>query len=410
MKRPENLLGSDNYFHWEFNMRMKLARKGLLIHIIKEVKENEMTDSWRVLDLKAFAIIAQGIEVEHQSKIRNAQAAKHAWDYYNRSNIQNRVALTRRLHEFKMEEGSSMSNHLDRFGELVVAMEAVGDPMNDARQLVILLGSLPAQYDTIVTVIENLALDEVKEKLLKQYDKMQQQEPAEGAFKARQRGGRNNRMNNRHHTGDQKNGKPRKFMGTCHSCGKRGHKQHERHSKKKKGTTDENVFMAHATCERVENGGWLIDSGATSHMSPYHEDFVNYHELRTPIEVTIADGKTVKAAGRGDARVNCDGIKITVSEVLHIPGLDRRLLSVPKLTKKGWVTQFTATECTNSKNKRIAARAPLVSNSYVLSGYQERAMQVEYKEANSKWELYHARRVYEYAARDPGTARDQEAK
>jgi hypothetical protein len=28
-------LVEDKYFHWEFNMRMKLSRKGLLIHIVK---------------------------------------------------------------------------------------------------------------------------------------------------------------------------------------------------------------------------------------------------------------------------------------------------------------------------------------------------------------------------------------
>ncbi|KAE9072101.1 hypothetical protein PF010_g25622 [Phytophthora fragariae] len=29
-------LVEDNYFHWEFNMRMKLSRKGLLVHIKPE--------------------------------------------------------------------------------------------------------------------------------------------------------------------------------------------------------------------------------------------------------------------------------------------------------------------------------------------------------------------------------------
>ncbi|KAJ0389295.1 hypothetical protein P43SY_011789 [Pythium insidiosum] len=140
-------------------MRMTLARKGLVDHIAIVKAENEWNDDWRAKDMKAFAIIAQGIEVEHQSKIRGANTAKQAWDllreYYNRSNLQNRIALTRKLHDFKMEEGSNMASHLDRFGELVVAMEAVGDAMDESRQLVILLGSLPAEYETIVTVIEN---------------------------------------------------------------------------------------------------------------------------------------------------------------------------------------------------------------------------------------------------------------
>lgn len=48
---------------------MTLTCIGLLDHIRTEMKENEMTIEWRVLGEKAYAIIAQGVEVEHQSKI-----------------------------------------------------------------------------------------------------------------------------------------------------------------------------------------------------------------------------------------------------------------------------------------------------------------------------------------------------
>jgi hypothetical protein len=275
-----------------------------------------------------------------------------------------------------MEEGSSMSNHLDRFGELVVAMEAVGDRLDESRQLVILLGSLPAEYETIVSVIENahnVSLDEVKEELLKQYDKLRQQEPAEGAFRARHHGGRNGRTynnnnnnNRREGNSEKKNWRHNKFQVTCYGCGKRGHKKHECRSKQ---DGDEAMFMAHATSEPEEDGNWLIDSGASSHMSPYRDDFVTYQKLKKPIEVKVADGKKVTAAGRGDVRMNFDGVETTVTNVLHIPGLDRRLLSVPKLTNRGWVTQFTAKECSIMKGKRVVARAPLVGNSYVLRGH-----------------------------------------
>jgi gag-polypeptide of LTR copia-type len=69
---------------------------------------------------------------------------------------------------------SSMASHLDRFSDLVLAIEAVRDEIDTSRQLVILLGSLPADYETIVIENSNgLSLDEVKEKLLKQYENLQ---------------------------------------------------------------------------------------------------------------------------------------------------------------------------------------------------------------------------------------------
>ncbi|ETM37391.1 hypothetical protein L914_16047 [Phytophthora nicotianae] len=114
-KRAEVLRGSGNYFHWEYNMRMTLARKGLLAHIEVVKPENEITEARLVSDAKALGIIAQGVELQHQTKIRFATRALQAWitlrEFYNRSTLHNRVTLTRRLHEFKMENGSTMSKH-----------------------------------------------------------------------------------------------------------------------------------------------------------------------------------------------------------------------------------------------------------------------------------------------------------
>ena len=77
-KRTEVLLGSGNYYHWEFNMRMTLARKGLLGHITVLKDENDITKAWLVNDAKALGIIAQGVEIQHQTKIRSATRAIEA--------------------------------------------------------------------------------------------------------------------------------------------------------------------------------------------------------------------------------------------------------------------------------------------------------------------------------------------
>ena len=59
-------------------MRMTLARKGLLAHVQVIKKEEEFTESWLFNDAKALGIIAQGIELQHQTKIRSATTAMHA--------------------------------------------------------------------------------------------------------------------------------------------------------------------------------------------------------------------------------------------------------------------------------------------------------------------------------------------
>ena len=50
---------------------------------------------------------------------------------------------------------------------------------------------------------------------------------------------------------------------------------------------------------------WLLDSGASSHMTPAKEDFSEYYALKNPIEVLIADGAKMEAIVGGKIRFRC---------------------------------------------------------------------------------------------------------
>uniref|UniRef100_A0AAV1U1L0 Uncharacterized protein n=1 Tax=Peronospora matthiolae TaxID=2874970 RepID=A0AAV1U1L0_9STRA len=54
-KRCEVLLGSENFYHREYHMRMTLARKGLLVHVQVIKKEEEMTEAWLEKALRHWA-------------------------------------------------------------------------------------------------------------------------------------------------------------------------------------------------------------------------------------------------------------------------------------------------------------------------------------------------------------------
>ncbi|OWZ05099.1 polyprotein [Phytophthora megakarya] len=135
-KKVEGVLGSDNYFHWQFAMRMTLARKGLLAHVQVVKDPAAMTEALLLNDMKALGMIAQGVFVEHHTKIRSATSAMQVWntllEFYNRTTMHNRVTMTRRLHEFNMEDGSTMARHLDQFDELIVGLQTLGEPLDDS--------------------------------------------------------------------------------------------------------------------------------------------------------------------------------------------------------------------------------------------------------------------------------------
>jgi hypothetical protein len=79
---------------------------------------------------------------------------------------------------------------------------------------------------------------------------------------------------------------------------------------------------------------WLIDSGASAHVSLCKEDF---NGTLTPYDsvVETANGGIVRVTHRGSVRIlMCDTFRpentivVKLFNVLHVPGLSRRLLSV----------------------------------------------------------------------------------
>ncbi|KAE8910146.1 hypothetical protein PF010_g28554 [Phytophthora fragariae] len=75
-------LVEDNYFHWEFNMRMELSRKERLAHITKpefDVLSDRSTVQWKIDDLKALGVTAGDVSLTYQACIRGATTAADSW-------------------------------------------------------------------------------------------------------------------------------------------------------------------------------------------------------------------------------------------------------------------------------------------------------------------------------------------
>eukprot|EP00298_Acanthocystis_sp_HF-20_P006323 c16218_g1_i3.p1 GENE.c16218_g1_i3~~c16218_g1_i3.p1 ORF type:complete len:448 (+),score=83.87 c16218_g1_i3:292-1635(+) len=82
---------------------------------------------------------------------------------------------------------------------------------------------------------------------------------------------------------------------------------------------------------------WIIDSGATSHMTYDKEDFYNYEPVKDEV-IKLADDHHVEIEGKGEIRM---GILTSSGEfkvklqALYVPKLRRKLISVIKATNEG---------------------------------------------------------------------------
>ena len=84
---------------------------------------------------------------------------------------------------------------------------------------------------------------------------------------------------------------------------------------------------------------WIIDSGATNHMT--NEKLILKNFKNKYDDITIANGQNVAVIGQGDLEVklNEDSI-VLLKDVLYVPTLKKILISVGQMTKNGFNIKF----------------------------------------------------------------------
>ena len=81
--------------------------------------------------------------------------------------------------------------------------------------------------------------------------------------------------------------------------------------------------------QSTAQGTWVVDSGATDHMTYSSTEFISYRPCPSNKKIATADGTFITVAGKGDILLSQD---LILRDVLHVPKLSAKLLSVHKLT------------------------------------------------------------------------------
>ncbi len=84
----------------------------------------------------------------------------------------------------------------------------------------------------------------------------------------------------------------------------------------------------------AKHNQWMLDSGATHHMTPFKSDFTTYTQCNGTVK--LGDVSSTSQIGVGTVIFkSCQGIKISLSNVLHVPNIATRYLSTQELMEKG---------------------------------------------------------------------------
>jgi len=120
---------------------------------------------------------------------------------------------------------------------------------------------------------------------------------------------------------------------------------------------------------KVSQSKWVLDSGATNHMTSDRTLFQQMNPVQTPIH--IANGDTMMAEGEGDVVIGLvvNGVKnpVVLKRVLYVPEMGSSgLVSVRCIQAAGGVVSFAGNTVSIKHGRELYGIAKLEQNAYIL--------------------------------------------
>lgn len=390
-------LNRNNYCLWKKKAECVLIRDDTWC-VIRDSVPNQPDAQWIRKDESARASIYLMIEDDLFGLIDEATTAKEAWQLlktrFETFSFSECVFVMKKLCKMQLDDFHDMEQHINEIQMEMKKLASMGEKLGEKWEVAMILRSLPDSYDVLVTTLEASckgvpSLTVVKEKLIEESKRRNQKKAFEdSALKVR--------------------GLPEKRL-ICFFCQKVGHirkncQEYQNFLKKKNKS---NVVVADETVDGKDEicfclGGeneddcWYVDSGATSHICN-RKDFFKSLDKQSPSTVTVANGYELKAYGKGTCEINVINGKgvsqnVLVKDVLYVPKIESNLLSVKKLTKRGFKIDFYDDLCEIWYKNEIVATATAVSDkdlykvkTSAYNAVNEQAMIVNQKRCVHYW-------------------------
>ena len=247
-----------------------------------------------------------------------------------------------------------MNDHITSFNQLVTDLMNMDEVFKDQDLALILLGSLPEEYELLETTLLNgkddVSLSEVCAALYsKELRRKDKQISSSGDAEVLLVRGRSQKKG----TDKIWRSKSRQRLNKdeCAFCHEKGHwkrdcpklKTKDNHYKGKavaeanvtKCDDEESDLSLATSSTKNASDVWLLDSACSHHITPHREWFSNFEEHEEV--VYTADETPLTTHGIGSVRLqNEDGTIVTLKGVRYSPKLKKNLISVGTLEYKGF--------------------------------------------------------------------------
>ena len=375
-------LSAKNYSNWKIVMT-SLLRSKKLFEYVDEPRKEIKTDEEDVKDEETKHLLYVSMDPSQISYTGTCQTAYDLWRKIKENNEGAEESLRNNALAdflgFRYNRGESIVGYCGRFELALGRLESTGHVVAEATKLWVFRNSLSKEMKATVN-IWTLAKPEGKVselisqlKIQHHMDRLDTTDNSVALYtNERRTAPRNNNRNN----SEKPNQQPRQpnQQQTCSYCKQSGHywnhcnklkedNKRKKHFGNRRNQNNQNnrpnngnshnrdkkpgqsgAFMSREAREchnfALNEHSWIVDSGATSHMTPHREFMLDYKPFEENKSITLGDGKTTAAYGEGRIPFKSDKFYGELHSVLWVPELTENLFSVSKALSQGSEVKF----------------------------------------------------------------------
>ena len=299
---------------------------------------------------------------------------------YEGKNINRKMTLRTQLKNVKMQDSKSIQSYFMRVSQIREQIEAIGDSVEEAELVMTTMNGLPRPWDPFikgicsrrkVTKFSILWEDCTQEEARLEIREENLGNEENQALTVHARKGKN-KVEDRPPKKFQKYQKKKQKINPnirCFSCQKVGHiakncalvrdlmnkERNKRHyanaaedegpsqKKERNDNSDNEYSLISALTGTVthDNDTWLVDNGASKHITGYKHYLSTLIERQSHQKVKLGDDYQYPTKGVGEASYKLESGKLLkMKDILYVPGLKKNLLSISGLKKKGFKVAF----------------------------------------------------------------------